>query len=101
MLNRPRALRPEAAIPIYIRVSQGIIPGFARWKPLMIMRKKFTPNPPKPAVAVGPRDDKRTFDMRPKPSDDRRREDPRFRPDQHVDPVPVLDDPENAIVPED
>lgn len=68
----------------------------------MIMRKKFTPNPPKPAAAVGPRDDKRTFDMRPKPSDDRRREDPRFRPDQHVDPVaPTLDDPETAIIPED
>jgi hypothetical protein len=43
------------------------------------------PRPPMPPRT--PADDKRTFDMRPKPSDDRRREDPRYRPAQHVDPV--------------
>ncbi|MEQ1608789.1 MAG: hypothetical protein ABL956_07475 [Hyphomonadaceae bacterium] len=53
------------------------------------MYKKFTANPPvgaKPAAPVLPRDDKRTFDMRPKPSDPGRR-DPRERPIPHIDPV--------------
>jgi len=53
------------------------------------MYKKFTANPPaaaKPPAPVLPRDDKRTFDMRPKPSDPNRR-DPRERPVPHIDPV--------------
>jgi hypothetical protein len=42
--------------------------------------------PPRPAP--GPADTKRTFDARPKVSDDRRREE-RARPGQHVDPLPA------------
>ncbi len=59
----------------------------------MTMRKPFKSNPPaeKAPVVVMPQDHKRTFDARPKPGDDRRREDPRYRPAAHVDPV--LDDP--------
>ena len=61
---------------------------------MTMMRKTFKANPQvakTPAVEV-PQDHKRTFDARPKPSDDRRREDPRYRPSSHVDPV--LDDPQ-------
>ncbi|MDP3495173.1 MAG: hypothetical protein Q8R82_18850 [Hyphomonadaceae bacterium] len=60
----------------------------------MTMRKTFKANPPTPKVVipVPPRDDKRTFDARPKPSDDRRREDPRYQP--AVQREPVLDDPQ-------
>ena len=64
----------------------------------MTMRKTYKANPPKPAAPALPRDDKRTFDMRPKPTNDRR-DDPRYRPPQHVDPV--LDDPEADGAPED
>jgi hypothetical protein len=48
----------------------------------MTMRKKFSANPPKPAQPVAPRtaaDNVRSFDMRPKPADDKRRSDPRDR----------------------
>ena len=51
--------------------------------------KKFTANPPeaaKPPAPALPRDDKRTFDMRPKPTDHNRR-DPRERPVPHIDPI--------------
>lgn len=41
--------------------------------------------PPPPRTA---QDDKRTFDARPKPSHDTRREE-RVRPSQHVDPAPL------------
>lgn len=60
----------------------------------MTMRKTFRSNPPvaKTVAPVAPRDDKRTFDARPKPSDDRRREDQRFTPRPATDPV--LDDPQ-------
>lgn len=51
-------------------------------------KKPAVPSAPRaPAPPRTPADDKRTFDMRPKPSDDRRREDPRYRPAQHIDPV--------------
>lgn len=66
----------------------------------MTMRKPFKSNPPTekaPAIIV-PQDNKRTFDARPKPGDDRRREDPRYRPAAHVDPI--LDDPQ-AETPKD
>lgn len=56
----------------------------------MTFKKKFAaaaPAPRAPAPPHSPADDKRTFDMRPKPSESRRREDPRYRPAQHVDPV--------------
>jgi hypothetical protein len=56
----------------------------------MTFKKKFAAAAPAarpPAPPRTPADDKRTFDMRPKPSDDRRRDDPRNRPPQHVDPV--------------
>ena len=60
----------------------------------MTMRKTFKANPPavKTPAPVVPQDHKRTFDARPKPGDDRRREDPRYRPSAHIDPV--LDDPQ-------
>ena len=63
----------------------------------MAMRKKFTANPPKAAKPGPPRppaDNKRTFDMRPKPSDDRRREDPRDRAIRPTDAPEKLLDPE-------
>lgn len=64
----------------------------------MTFKKKFAAKPSEPRAPEPPRtaaDNKRTFDMRPKPSDDRRREDPRSRPLQHVDPVvsDPLDEP--------
>jgi hypothetical protein len=64
----------------------------------MTRTKKFTANPPKPVASAPPRtaaDNKRTFDMRPKPSDDRRREDPRDRFIRPTDPAPekLLDEP--------
>ena len=64
----------------------------------MTMRKTFTANPPKPPKPGPPRtsdDNKRTFDMRPKPSDYTRREDPRDRAIRPTDPKPekLLDDP--------
>jgi hypothetical protein len=72
-----------------------------------MMRQKFTPDRRKPAVksaasasTKGPAPlttggDKRAFDMRPKPgSAIHHREDPRYRPPQHV--FPVLDDPESG-----
>jgi hypothetical protein len=64
----------------------------------MTTRKKFTSNPPKasePAPPRSPADDKRTFDMRPKPSDYTRREDPRdraIRP-KDAEPEKLLDEP--------
>ena len=48
----------------------------------MTMRKKFSANPPKAVQPDAPRiaaDHVRTFDARPKPSDDKRRTDPRDR----------------------
>jgi hypothetical protein len=64
----------------------------------MTTRKKFTPNPPKaPPPPRTPADDKRTFDMRPKPSDYTRREDPRDRAIRPTDPTPEkLLDPDPA-----
>jgi hypothetical protein len=64
----------------------------------MSMRKTFAANPPKPPKPAPPRppaDTKRTFDMRPKPSDYTRREDPRDRAIRPADPKPekLLDDP--------
>jgi hypothetical protein len=55
---------------------------------MAIYKKSFKPNPPvqKGPVLAPSIDTTRTFDARPKPSDDRRREE-RFRPDQHVDPI--------------
>lgn len=55
--------------------------------------KKSVPKPPAESTLVlSPRSDKRTFDMRPKPGNDRRHEDPRYRPSAHIDPVnPGLD----------
>ncbi len=62
----------------------------------MTERKPFSASPPKPPkvlAPISPRDDKRTFDARPKPTDDwRRRDDPRYRTPQHEEPK--LDDPE-------
>ncbi len=60
----------------------------------MTMRKTFRANPPvvKTVAPVVPRDNKRTFDARPKPSDDRRREDTRYQARPSTDPV--LDDPQ-------
>jgi len=64
----------------------------------MTRTKKFTANPPKPASPAAPRtpaDNKRTFDMRPKPSDYQRREDPRDRAIRPTDAKPerLLDEP--------
>ena len=64
----------------------------------MTTRKTFaasTPKPPRPAPPQTPADTKRTFDMRPKPSDYTRREDPRDRAIRPTDPKPekLLDDP--------
>lgn len=75
----------------YIRAcGGGWASGLAPWRRLMArIYKKFAANPPaaaKPPAPALPRDDKRTFDMRPKPSDDRRR-DPRDRPVPHIDPI--------------
>jgi hypothetical protein len=66
---------------------------------MTIMRKTFTANPPKPASPVRPADTKRTFDARPKPSDDRRREDPRLRPERHIDQM--FDKPDADTTSED
>lgn len=60
------------------------------------------PGPPgaKPPVYL-PSDTTRTFDARPKPSDDRRREE-RARPSHHIDEVSdPLDTPDDAETPED
>jgi len=62
----------------------------------MTMRKTFAASPPKPPrPAPPPADTKRTFDMRPKPTDYTRREDPRDRAIRPTDPKPekLLDDP--------
>jgi hypothetical protein len=64
----------------------------------MTMKKKFTANPPKPTRADPPRtaaDNKRTFDMRPKPTDYQRREDPRDRAIRPTEATPekLLDEP--------
>jgi hypothetical protein len=62
----------------------------------MTMRKPFAAAPPKPPKPGPPRtsdDNKRTFDMRPKPSDDKRRPDPRDRAIRPSDtPEKLLDD---------
>jgi hypothetical protein len=65
------------------------------------MRRPFKANPPaeKAPAPIVPQDNKRTFDARPKPGDDRRREDPRYRPAAHIDPV--LDDPAAETVSEE
>lgn len=55
----------------------------------MTPRKTFTASPPKPPRPPSPpADTKRTFDMRPKPSDYTRREDPRDRAIRPTDPKP-------------
>ena len=57
----------------------------------MTMRKTFAASPPKPPRPGPPRtsdDNKRSFDMRPKPSDDKRRPDPRDRAIRPTDPKP-------------
>ena len=54
--------------------------------------KKTTPKPPPESTLVlSPRSDKRTFDMRPKPSDNPqwRRENPQERPSAHIDREPL------------
>ena len=63
---------------------------------MAIYKKTFKPNPPaqKGPPLSSPTDHTRSFDARPKPSDDRRREE-RFRPDKHVDPV--VSDPLDAV----
>ena len=56
---------------------------------MTIYKKTFRPGPPagsKGPPLSSPNDNKRTFDARPKPSDDRRREE-RLRPQHHIDPV--------------
>jgi len=61
----------------------------------MTMRKTFKANPPAAKAAPAPDrplDHTRTFDARPKPSDQRPHLDPRYRPSAHVDPV--LDNPQ-------
>jgi hypothetical protein len=57
-------------------------------------RKTFTANPPRtkgPVAPQPPADTKRTFDMRPKPTDYPRHEDPRYRAPTHPDTT--FDDP--------
>lgn len=66
---------------------------------MSIFKKSFTPGdktprarsaaakPPSEKAPVTSPDNKRSFDARPKPSDDTRREE-RARPSQHVDPIP-------------
>jgi hypothetical protein len=58
---------------------------------------RSTPPEKKGPPLSSPTDHKRTFDARPKPSDDRRREE-RARPEQHIDPIvsDPLDDPEGG-----
>lgn len=54
-------------------------------------KKAYKPNakaPLKGPPISSPSDKTRTFDARPKPSDDRRREE-RARPTQHIDPAPT------------
>jgi hypothetical protein len=62
----------------------------------MTMRKPFASSPPRPGKPGPPRtsdDNKRSFDMRPKPSDDKRRPDPRDRAIRPSDtPEKLLDD---------
>jgi hypothetical protein len=62
----------------------------------MTMRKPFAAAPTRPGKPGPPRtsdDNKRTFDMRPKPSDDKRRADPRDRAIRPSDtPEKLLDD---------
>jgi hypothetical protein len=63
---------------------------------MAMYKKPFKANPPaapKPEVPRTTEDNKRTFDARPKPSDDTRREE-RVRPSQHIDRR--LDDPEES-----
>lgn len=71
---------------------------------MAIYRKSTKPTPPekKGPPLASPTDTKRTFDARPKPSDDRRREE-RMRPDQHIDPIVTdpLDDPAAGPADED
>ncbi len=53
-------------------------------------KKTYKPNEkaaPKGPPISSPTDTKRSFDARPKPSDDRRREE-RARPGQHIDQAP-------------
>jgi hypothetical protein len=64
----------------------------------MTTRKTFAGSPSRPAKPGPPRtsdDTKRTFDMRPKPSDYTRREDPRDRAIRPTEPKPekLPDDP--------
>lgn len=61
---------------------------------MTMMRKTFKANPQgsKEPVVERPLDHTRTFDARPKPTDQRPHLDPRYRPSAHVDPV--LDDPQ-------
>jgi hypothetical protein len=49
-----------------------------------------TPSPAPPRTAA---DNKRTFDMRPKPSDYRRHDEPQYRAPKH--PEPELDNPQD------
>jgi len=68
----------------------------------MAMPKKFTASsdkPEKPAKSGPPRTtdgNQRAFDMRPRPSDDRRREDPRDRAIRPTDAPEKLLDPDPA-----
>lgn len=66
---------------------------------MAIYKKTFKPNPPadRGPPLTSSTDHKRTFDARPKPSDDRRREE-RARPESHIDRTisDPLDEPEAA-----
>lgn len=64
---------------------------------MAIYKKPFRANPPAPAQPAAPRtaaDKTRTFDARPKPSDNTRR-DERGRPSLHIDRK--VEDPLDAI----
>ncbi len=69
-------------------------------------KKTYKPNEkaaPKGPPISDPSDTKRTFDARPKPSDDRRREE-RTRPGQHIDEArggKLLDDADGETGSED
>jgi hypothetical protein len=58
----------------------------------MAIYKKSIPRPPSAPPPRTAADDKRTFDMRPKPTDYKRHDEPQYRPPRHPDAE--LDDPQ-------
>lgn len=61
----------------------------------MAIYRKSVPKPPSAAPPRATAGDKRTFDMRPKPSDHRRHDEPLYRPPQYPDielDIPLADD---------